>query len=113
MDRNEDGLYDNNLDCHWTIVCGPNQLVELRILSIELEMNIFCSFDYIEVSWKSKVGYIRTGSLIRTAARLFHISNIGIKNKLIKQTVKIMMRRLIRSRLIWIYTVCKCMSEFT
>ena len=23
------------------------------------------------------------------------------------------MRRLIRSRLIWIYTVCKCVSEFT
>ena len=30
----------------------------------------------------------------------FHISNIGIKNKLTKQTVKILMRRLIRSRLI-------------
>ena len=28
---------------------------------------------------------------------LFHISNIGIKNKLAKQTVKILMRRLIRS----------------
>ena len=52
MDRNEDGLYDNNLDCHWTIVCGPNQIVELRILSIELEIRtILCSFDYIEVSW--------------------------------------------------------------
>ena len=38
---------------------------------------------------------------------LFHISNIGIKNKLTKQTVKILM-----SRLIWIYTVCKCVSEF-
>ena len=44
---------------------------------------------------------------------LSHISNIGIKNKLPKQTVKILMRRLIRSRLIWIYTVCKCVSEFT
>ena len=38
---------------------------------------------------------------------LFHISNIGIKNKLTKQTVKILMR------LIWIYTVCKYVSEFT
>ena len=38
---------------------------------------------------------------------------IGIKNKLTKQTVKILMRRLIRSRLIWISTVCKCMSELT
>ena len=44
---------------------------------------------------------------------LFHISNVGIKNKLTKQTEKILMRRLIRSRLIWIYTVCKCVSEFT
>ena len=44
---------------------------------------------------------------------LFHISNIRIKNKLTKQTVKILMRRLIRSRLIWIYSVCKCVSEFT
>ena len=44
---------------------------------------------------------------------LFHISNIGLKNKLTKQIVKNLMRRLIRSRLIWIYTVCKCVSEFT
>ena len=43
---------------------------------------------------------------------LFHISNIGIKHKLTKQTVKILMRRPIRSRLIWTYTVCKCVSEF-
>ena len=38
----------------------------------------------------------------------FHILIIGIKNKWTKQTVKILMRRLI-----WIYTVCKGMSEFT
>ena len=38
---------------------------------------------------------------------------IGITNKLTKQTVKILMIRLIRSRLIWNSTVCKCMSEFT
>ena len=44
---------------------------------------------------------------------LFHTSIIGIRNKLTKQTVNILMRRLIRSRLIWIYTVCKCVSEFT
>ena len=44
---------------------------------------------------------------------LFHSSVIGMKNKLTKQTVKILMRRLIRSRLIWISTVCKCVSEFT
>ena len=41
---------------------------------------------------------------------LFYSSIIGIKNKLTKQTVKILMRRLIRSRLIWISIVCKCGS---
>ena len=44
---------------------------------------------------------------------LFHSSVIGIKNKLTKQTVKILMRRLIRSRLIRVSTVCKCVSKFT
>ena len=44
---------------------------------------------------------------------LFHSSNIGINYKLTKQTVKILMRRLKRSRLIWISTVCKRVSEFT
>ena len=39
---------------------------------------------------------------------LFHSSIMGIKNKLTKQTVIILMRRLI-----WISTVCKCVSEFT
>ena len=49
LDRNNDGLYDNNLDCHWSIVAGDNQLVELRILSIILEEGNLCSFDYLEV----------------------------------------------------------------
>ena len=44
---------------------------------------------------------------------LFHFSIIGIKNKLTKQRVKIQMIQLIRSCLIWISTVCKCVSEFT
>ena len=44
---------------------------------------------------------------------LFHSLIIGIKNKLTKQTVKILMRRLIRSRLISISTVCKRVSDFT
>ena len=43
----------------------------------------------------------------------FHILIIEIKNKLNKQTVITLMRRLIKSIFIWIFTVCKCMSEFT
>ena len=49
---------------------------------------------------------------------LFHILIIGIKNELTKQTVKILMRQLIRSCFIWISTVYKrfriyLMSEVT
>ena len=43
----------------------------------------------------------------------FHVLIIGIKNKLTEQTVKIPMRLLIQSRLTWLSSVCKCMSEFT
>ena len=39
---------------------------------------------------------------------LYYSSIFIIKDKLTKQTVKILMRRLI-----WISTVCKCVSEFT
>ena len=38
----------------------------------------------------------------------FHILITGTNNKLTEQTVKILMRRLIK-----ISAVCKCMSEFT
>ena len=60
---------------------------------------------------------VKSGILGQTAKLgqppcLFHSSIIDIKNKITKQTVKILMRRLIRSRLIWISTVCKGVSEF-
>ena len=60
------------------------------------------------------VGFIRVKSgNFGQRPCLLQILIIEIKNKLTKQTVKILMRRLIRSRFIWISTVCKCMSEFT
>ena len=64
---------------------------------------------------KNRVKSGKFGRLAKFGKRhcSFHILIIGIKNKLTKHTVKILMRRLIRSRLIWIYTVCKCVSEFT
>ena len=60
-----------------------------------------------------KSGIFRQTAKFGQPPCLFHSSVIGIKNKLTKQTVKIQMRRLMRSRLIWISTVCKCVSEFT
>ena len=65
------------------------------------------------VSIRVKSGIFGQTAKFGQRPRLFHISNIGIKYKLTKRTVKILMRRLIRSRLIWIYTFYKCVSEFT
>ena len=70
----------------------------------------------LQVSWRYVIVRVKSGIFGQTAIFgqtpcLFHSSVIGIKNKLTKQTVKILMRRLIRSRLIWILTVCICVSE--
>ena len=69
-------------------------------------------FIYSYMYWV-KSGIFGQTAKFRQPPCLFHSSVIGIKNRLTKQTVKILMRRLIRSRLIWIFTVCKCVSEFT
>ena len=62
------------------------------------------------ISFTFLMGKFRRSAKFWQRPCLFHILIIWIKNKLTKQTVKILM---IRSRLIWISTVCKCMSEFT
>ena len=49
IDRNNDGQYDNNLDCSWTIHMAPNKFVEVTFVSVELEESGICIFDYLEV----------------------------------------------------------------
>ena len=50
MDRDKDGHYDNQLDCHWKIVCRVNQVAELRLVSVILEGDELCETnDYLEV----------------------------------------------------------------
>ena len=71
-----------------------------------VRVNIYASFAGSKYRLKSGI-FGQTAKLGQRHC-LFHISN-----KLTKQTVKILMRRLIRSRLSWIYTVCNCVSEFT
>ena len=79
---------------------------------MDTQSNIWCS---AVLRANSQDIRVKSGIFGQTAnfgqrPSVFHISNIGIKNKLTKQTLKILMRRLIS---IWIYTVCKCVSEFT
>ena len=89
----------------------------LTFQTLQTQIFIVCKSTCLQVS-RIETVYIKTGKFGRSAKFvqrhcLFHILIIGIKNKLAKQKVKILMRRLIRSRLIWIFTVCKCMSKFT
>ena len=125
-------------DCQWLpLNLSHNketkiETIEGRIWSVSMISDILWteSYRWEEIpSWyhwitrsgmptESLMGRVKSGMFGQTfkfgqRSCLFHTSITGIRNKLTKQTVKILMRRLIRSRLIWIYTVCKCVSEFT
>ena len=94
----------------------PDRLTAGEHDALHLFIPLICCNVYLFINSNSI--RVKSGTFGQTAKFgqrpcLFHISNIGIKNKLTKQTVKILMRRLIRSRLIWIYTVCKCVPQFT
>ena len=52
MDRNNDGMYDNDQDCWWTLVANHKQTIELYINSVQLEESSTCLFDFLEVSCK-------------------------------------------------------------
>ena len=54
-DTDEDGFYEPNSECLWTIVADGNQRIELVITDIDIEEHAAClvlDFDYIEVSLK-------------------------------------------------------------
>ena len=96
-------------------LCGSTQYL-LDPVSQSLIFKIFlsdCSTTCLLNSVGVKPGIFRQTASFGQPPCLFHSSIIGIKNKLTKPTVKILMRRLVRSRLIWISSVCKRVSEFT
>ena len=49
MDSNNDGLYDNNLDCVWTIETSESQIVKLHVQSIDIQTDEICRYDSLEV----------------------------------------------------------------
>ena len=72
-----------------------------------------CSgFSHVVAHIRVKSGKFGRSAKFGQRSCFIHVLIIGIRNKLTMQTVKILMRRLIRSRLIWISTVFKCMSGF-
>ena len=42
-------LYDNNLECTWTIVAESTKVVQLYIFEFELEKDQWCRFDKLKV----------------------------------------------------------------
>ena len=67
-------------------------------------------FGYFPSSGSIPLKRVKSGKF-RLRHCFFHFWIIGMKIKSTKQTVKILMRRLIKSRIIWVLTVCKCVSN--
>ena len=49
LDSDNDGMYDANLDCVWTIESSDTQIVKLQIDSMDIQEDGDCSFDFLEV----------------------------------------------------------------
>ena len=49
VDRDGDGLYDNNLECVWVIVAPEATVIELKILYMDIEWHKTCDSDYVRV----------------------------------------------------------------
>ena len=48
-DEDNDGMYDNYLDCLWIIPAQENQTIVMTINGIDIEYSGFCTFDYLKV----------------------------------------------------------------
>ena len=48
-DQDNDGEYDHNLDCLWTIFAAPNNVLLIRILNLDIEWTLHCEYDYLKV----------------------------------------------------------------
>ena len=55
-DSNDDGLYDNNVNCSWSIVALEGMSVELQITVKDIE----CEFDHLEVNFFCIFNYLKT-----------------------------------------------------
>ena len=49
VDGNGDGLYENNIDCTWIIKAPDFYILEFTVLSMNIEPDVICSYDYLKV----------------------------------------------------------------
>ena len=48
-DFNNDGFYENDVDCWWFIVADIFQVIMINITEIDVEDNVVCGYDYLKV----------------------------------------------------------------
>ena len=51
FDGDDDGFYDYNLECRWTLEGSFNDMVKLHILGMDIQYDDSCRFDYLEVRY--------------------------------------------------------------
>ena len=98
---NNNGTSPISIRCHWTIM-SENRTIELQILHMNLDFytDYWCPHTSLKVNgrhYRVKSGIFGQTAKFGQPPCLFHSSIIGIEYKLTKQTVNILMRRLIRS----------------
>ena len=50
IDQDKNGMYDNHLDCQWTIRLGFDSVIVFEVLTIDIyEQSVDCKGDFIEV----------------------------------------------------------------
>ena len=50
IDRDGDGHYEPNIDCWWTIKAEKGHLIRIYIPEFDVEIDLNCFFDSLEVS---------------------------------------------------------------
>ena len=50
VDRDGNGHYDANLNCTWLIIAEGNKALQLKIISLDIEVSKGCTNDYLQVN---------------------------------------------------------------
>ena len=78
VDRDGNGHYDANLNCTWLIIAEGNKALQLKIISLDIEVSKGCTNDYLQVNMKLTISN-------QILALISYVSNkcsklVGLKN---------------------------------
>ena len=57
LDSDDNGYYDNRTDCLWTLTAPEGQHILFQIISMDIEDEYACAFDFLEVYPKTNGTY--------------------------------------------------------